>query len=53
MTGEVLLLKVQETLAPMAFLRRKLTSVTTDGERNKLSLYDLNSKSHLPGGYVI
>jgi len=33
-TGEVLLLKVQETPASMAFLRRKLTSVTADGDRN-------------------
>ena len=33
-TIEVLLLKVQETPASMAFLRRKPTSVTTDGKRN-------------------
>jgi hypothetical protein len=33
-TGEVLFLKVQETFASMAFLRRKLTIVTADGDRN-------------------
>ena len=32
-TGEALFLKVQEALASVAFLRRKLTSVTTDCDR--------------------